>query len=128
RDAGLAQQPQDVHLTGYLSDEVLPAIYAGAQMFVYPSLYEGFGLPVLEAMASGVPVVTSNYTALPEVAGDAAVNVDPYNIDSIAAGIERLANDESLCRVLCEQGLSRASQFTWERAADQTWQVLEAAA
>jgi len=127
RDAGLSV-PSAVHLAGYLSDELLPTVYAGAEMFVYPSVYEGFGLPVLEAMASGVPVVTSNVASLPEVAGDAAVTVDPQDVESIAAGIERLASDGRLRAVLREKGLSRASRFTWQRAASQTWQLLEAAA
>jgi len=128
RDAGLAEPPRGVHLAGYLTDDVLPAVYAGAEMLVYPSVYEGFGLPVLEAMASGVPVVTSSVTALAEVAGDAAVTVDPLSVESIAAGIEKLTSETALRRALIEKGLSRARQFTWERAAAETWQVLEAAA
>jgi glycosyltransferase involved in cell wall biosynthesis len=128
RDAGLPEPPADVHLVGYLSDDLLPAVYAGARMFVYPSLYEGFGLPVLEAMASGVPVVTSDVTALPEVAGDAAVTVDPLSAESIAEGMERLAGNERLRAALVDRGLARASQFSWERAAKETWHVLEAAA
>jgi glycosyltransferase involved in cell wall biosynthesis len=128
RDAGFDQPPQDVHLAGYLTDELLPAVYAGAEMFVYPSVYEGFGLPVLEAMASGVPVITSNVTALPEVAGDSAMLVDPYNVESIAEAIERLAGDEELRIRLVQKGTSRAAAFSWDRTASQTWQVLEGAA
>jgi glycosyltransferase involved in cell wall biosynthesis len=127
RDVGLAEPPRGVHLAGYLTDDLLPAVYAGAEMFVYPSLYEGFGLPVLEAMASGVPVVTSNVTALPEVAADAAATVDPLSAESISRGIESLSGDTALRRALMEKGLSRVRQFTWDQAAAETWQVLEAA-
>jgi glycosyltransferase involved in cell wall biosynthesis len=128
RDIGLSKSPSGVHLAGYLDDELLPAVYAGAEFFVYPSIYEGFGLPVIEAMASGVPVLTSSVTALPEVAGDAAKFVDPLHIDSIAAGIEQLAHDEQLRSELRHKGLARAAQFDWERTAQETWQVLESAA
>jgi glycosyltransferase involved in cell wall biosynthesis len=128
RDVGLKETPPRVHLTGYLSDDWLPAVYAGAQMFVYPSIYEGFGLPLLEAMKSGVPVITSNVTSLPEIAGDAAHLVDPFDVSSIGAGIERLANDRELRAMLAERGLQRAAQFHWDRAAQETWQVLEGAA
>lgn len=128
RDAGMAEQPAGVHLMGYLSDEWLPAVYSGAEMFVYPSVYEGFGLPVLEAMQSGVPVVTSNVTALPEVAGAAAWLVDPLDVESIATGIERVATDSALVHDLKARGLKRAAQFTWDQAARETWQVLESAA
>ena len=128
REAGLAAPVSGVHLAGYLSDDVLPAVYAGARMFVYPSVYEGFGLPVLEAMASGVPVVTSNVTALREVAGDAALTVDPLHVDGIGCAIERLAADEELQSALRARGQARARQFSWDHAANQTWKVLEAAA
>jgi glycosyltransferase involved in cell wall biosynthesis len=89
-------------------------LYRLAGVFVFPSLYEGFGLPPLEAMASGTPVVTSNESSLPEVAGDAAVLVDPYHPESIADGIERVLCDHSLRRDLRAKGLLRARQFSWE--------------
>src|SRR4249920_2153485 len=89
-------------------------MYRLAGVFVFPSLYEGFGLPPLEAMASGTPVVTSNVSSLPEVAGDAAVLVDPYDPQSIAGGIERVLGDESVRRDLRAKGLARAKQFSWE--------------
>jgi glycosyltransferase involved in cell wall biosynthesis len=127
RDAGLAKPPNGVHLAGYLDDNALPAVYAGAQMFVYASIYEGFGLPVIEAMASGVPVITSQVTALPEVAGNAAMYVEPENIDSIETSIEQLANDHDLRADLSQKGIARAAQFDWNLTANQTWQVLEAA-
>lgn len=126
-DAGLPAPPPAVHLPGYLDDETLPAVYAGAEAFVFPSIYEGFGLPLLEAMASGTPVVCSNNTALPEVAGAAAVFVDAYDIESIAQGIRTLCEDESLRSRLRDAGLARAKDFTWERTTEATWQSLQAA-
>jgi glycosyltransferase involved in cell wall biosynthesis len=89
-------------------------MYRLAGVFVFPSLYEGFGLPPLEAMASGTPVVTSNVSSLPEVAGDAAVLVDPYDPAAIADGMYRVLTDESLRRGLRQRGVARASQFSWE--------------
>ncbi|NTW03942.1 MAG: glycosyltransferase family 4 protein, partial [Oscillochloris sp.] len=99
---GLAER---VHLSGYLPDEDLPALLSGALAFVFPSLYEGFGMPVLEAMACGTPVLTSTTTSLPEVAGNAALLVDPSDIDAIAAGIVRLASDPVLRAQLRARGL-----------------------
>ena len=103
-----------VRFLGYLPEETLAVMYRLAAVFVFPSLYEGFGLPPLEAMASGTPVVTSNVSSLPEVAGDAAILVDPYNPQAIADGIERVLCDESLRRELRMKGLARARQFSWE--------------
>jgi glycosyltransferase involved in cell wall biosynthesis len=128
RDVGLAVPPRSVHLAGYLDDTVLPAVYAAAEAFVYPSLYEGFGLPVLEAMACRTAVLTSNSTALADTAGDAALTVDPLDVDSLAAGIRRLMTDDSLRESLAARGASRARRFSWEETARRTWQVLEAAA
>jgi glycosyltransferase involved in cell wall biosynthesis len=126
-DLGLPTQPPGVHVSGYLSDELLPAVYAGAEFFIYPSIYEGFGLPVIEAMASGAPVITSGVTALPEVAGDAALYVDPWNVESISSAIERLAGDAALRSQLRQQGLQRAARFKWESTVAATWQAFEAA-
>jgi glycosyltransferase involved in cell wall biosynthesis len=112
-----------VHFTGYVADEDLPALYSLADLFVFPSLYEGFGLPVVEAMACGVPVVTSNNSCLPEIAGDAAVLVDPHDERDIANGMLRLLEDQDL-RVQCvNRGLERARMFSWETAARQTLQA-----
>ena len=105
---------KQVRFLGYLPDETLAILYRLAAVFVFPSLYEGFGLPPLEAMASGTPVVTSNVSSLPEVAGDAAVLVDPYHPEAIADGIERVLSDERLRRDLRARGLVRARQFSWE--------------
>ena len=103
-----------VRFLGYMPEETLAVMYRLAGVFVFPSLYEGFGLPPLEAMASGTPVVTSNVSSLPEVAGDAAVLVDPYDPTAIADGIERVLTDEGLRRELRTKGLARAKQFSWE--------------
>lgn len=103
-----------VRFLGYLPEETLAVMYRLAGVFVFPSLYEGFGLPPLEAMASGTPVVTSNVSSLPEVAGDAAQLVDPYDPDSIADGIYRVLSDVDLRRSLRQKGLVRARQFSWD--------------
>src|SRR5437867_7243951 len=103
-----------VRFLGYLPEATLAVMYRLAGVFVFPSLYEGFGLPPLEAMASGTPVVISNVSSLPEVAGDAAVLVDPYDPMAIADGIYRVLTDETLRRHLRKKGLARAGQFSWE--------------
>ena len=114
-----------VHFTGFAEEEDLPSLYNGADLFVFPSLYEGFGLPVLEAMACGTPVVTSNTTSLPEVAGDAALLVDPYNVEGIAAAMRCVLEDQHLARVLRARGLARAAEFSWERTARETVKVYQ---
>jgi glycosyltransferase involved in cell wall biosynthesis len=96
----------------------LPALYRQAVMLVYPSLYEGFGLPVLEAMACGTPVVTSNTTSLPEVAGDAALTVDPTHVEEITQAMARLLDDAFLRERLQQAGLERSKTFTWTRTAE----------
>lgn len=106
-----------------LPDESLPAIYSLADAFVLPSLAEGFGLPALEAMACGTPVVTSNTTSLPEVVGDAAITVDPYSIDDLAQAIRAVLTDEALSRTLRTKGLARSREFTWRRTAELTLQT-----
>ncbi|MBZ5559417.1 MAG: glycosyltransferase family 4 protein [Acidobacteriia bacterium] len=110
------QLHQHVRFLGYMPEETLAALYRLAGVFVFPSLYEGFGLPPLEAMASGTPVVTSNVSSLPEVAGDAAVLVDPYDPDAIADGIQRVLTDETLRADLKRKGLARAKQFSWDQS------------
>ncbi len=107
-------------MTGFVPDHELPLWYAAADLFVLPSLYEGFGLPVLEAMACGAVVVTSNVSSMPEVAGEAALHVDPQSVASIAEGIRRALGDEILRRDLRAKGLARAKTFTWERTAELT--------
>ena len=103
-----------VRFLGYLPEETLAVMYRLAGVFVFPSLYEGFGLPPLEAMASGTPVVTSNVSSLPEVAGDAAVLVDPYDASAIADGIHDVLTNETLRSTLRRKGLARAREFSWE--------------
>jgi len=109
--------------TGYVPDADLPALYAGADLFVYPSLYEGFGLPPLEAMACGTPVITSNSSSLPEVVGEAGVTVDPQDVDALAGAISDLLQNEARRLELSALGVARAAQFTWDRTARQTIEV-----
>jgi glycosyltransferase involved in cell wall biosynthesis len=113
-----------VRFTGYIADQDLPALLSGALAFVFPSLYEGFGMPLLEAMACGTPVLTSTTSALPEIAGDAALLVDPEDTTAIAAGLARLTSDTGLRADLRARGLARAAQFTWGRCAEETLAVL----
>lgn len=105
---------------GYVPDEDLPGLIQGARSVVYPSLYEGFGLPPLEAMAMGTPVLTSNTSSLPEVVGEAGLQVDPEDVESMAWAMERIGTDEALRQDLKVKGLQRAQRFTWDQAAQQT--------
>jgi glycosyltransferase involved in cell wall biosynthesis len=109
-----------VHWAGPIAEPALPAVYAGATLSVFPSLYEGFGLPVLEAMACGAPVVCSNASSLPEVAGDAALQVNPLDVDALAVAIARVLADEGLQQTLRTKGLAQAARFSWGRAARET--------
>ena len=114
-----------VILTGYVPETDLPALYSGAICFVYPSYFEGFGLPPLEAMKCGAPVIVGNQTSLPEVVGDAGLTVDPFDINSIAKAIEKLINDSVLRRELSVKGRSRAETFSWRKTAQQTLEIYE---
>lgn len=107
----------DTEILGWLDDDALADEYRRANVFAYPSIYEGFGLPVIEAMACGTPVVTSTGGSLPEVAGDAALLVDPYDVAALAAAIRRIAEDRPGAVALRARGLARAATFTWERSA-----------
>ncbi len=106
-----------VTITGFVDDRDLAPLYALATLLVYPSLYEGFGLPVAEAMACGTPVICSNASSLPEVAGDAALYFEPHDVDGMAQAMRRVLDDESLRRDLRSRGLAQVKQFSWERAA-----------
>jgi len=112
-----------VHFIGFADDADLPALYSAALITAVPSLYEGFGIPVLESMACGTPVVTSNVSSLPEVAGDAALTVNPTDLDAIVETLCRLIDDESLRADLIAKGIARAHSFTWDRAAEQLQQI-----
>ncbi len=114
-----------VRLLGFVDDADLPALYRNARLFVFPSFYEGFGLPVLEAMACGVPVVCSSASSLPEVAGDAALLVDPHDEEGLAAAMERALADETLRAEMRARGLQQAARFTWDRAARQLLSVFD---
>lgn len=116
---------QDVVWMGYVDREDLPILLNGADIFVLPSLYEGFGMPLLEAMACGIPVACSNVSSFPEVVGDAGLLFDPYNIDSIAAALYQGLTDEACRTSLISRGLRRAAQFSWETTARKTLAVLE---
>ena len=116
---------ESVVLTGYVPEADLPALYSGALCFVYPSFFEGFGLPPLEAMKCGTPVIVGNKTSLPEVVGDAGVTVDPFDTSSIAAAIESLINDSVLRRELSVKGRKRAETFDWLETARQTLAIYE---
>jgi alpha-1,3-rhamnosyl/mannosyltransferase len=122
-DASLRRHAALVRAVGYVPDEDLAALYAGAAVVAYPSLAEGFGLPVLEAMAAGAPVVTSDRSSLPEVGGDAARYVNPYDVDSIRDGLAAVLTDAGDMR---ERSRARAAQFSWQRTAQETLAALSA--
>ncbi|MBD3369583.1 glycosyltransferase [Candidatus Fermentibacteria bacterium] len=125
RQAGLAEK---VHITGYVEDEMIPALLSMADFLVYPSLYEGFGLPVIEAMACGTPVVCSNAASVPEVAGKAALLADPLSVEDMAVKLRRMALDDDLRSSLSDMGLKRADQFSWADTARRTIEVYRKAA
>jgi len=126
--AELEQSPvrESVILPGYVPDEHLPAVYAGAQALAFPSLYEGFGLPVLEAMACGTPVACSRTSSLPEVGGEAALYFDPVSADTIQETLRRLLSDAELSAKLATEGYEQAARFSWDRVADETEAVYKA--
>jgi glycosyltransferase involved in cell wall biosynthesis len=117
----------DIIFTGYLDDAAVAALYQACAVFIYPSLYEGFGLPLLEAMSFGAPVITSNTSSLPEVAGDAALLIDPLSIEQITDALKRILTDPNLSENLRMCGRKRASQFTWQRTALETLEAYKLA-
>jgi glycosyltransferase involved in cell wall biosynthesis len=126
RDIERSPRRQSIEVLGYVSDGGLARLYERASIFAFPSLDEGFGMPVLEAMARGVPVLTSNRSALPEVAGDAAVLVDPTDLDAITGGLIELAQNQDLRKQLAERGKTRAATFPWKTAVSKTWAAYRA--
>jgi glycosyltransferase involved in cell wall biosynthesis len=114
-----------VHFTGYVDDDDLPELYRSATAFLFPSLYEGFGLPPLEAMACGTPVITSDISSLPEVMGNAALMVDPLDVLSLSNAIKRVLSDPVLRQSMIGRGLTRANDFRWENSAEQTMSLYE---
>jgi glycosyltransferase involved in cell wall biosynthesis len=115
----------EVLFTGFVPDEDLPALYSAADLFVFPSLYEGFGLPPLEAMACGTPVVCSNTSSLPEIVGEAALTFDPLDAEEMSATIEEALDDAALREEMREKGLRQAAKFSWEKTAQETFQVYQ---
>ena len=115
----------DVIMTGHLSSEELSALLAGSLAMVYISLFEGFGIPIIEAMQAGVPVITSNVSSMPEVAGDAAILVDPTSTKEVADALELLYRNNDIRQELIAKGHQQAKLFTWDRTADRLWKVLE---
>ena len=115
----------EVIFTDYVSDEYLVKIYNAADLFVYPSLYEGFGLPPLEAMACACPVITSNTSSLPEVVGDAGIMIDPNDVDSLTESMLKILTDNQLREEMSRKSLERAKMFSWKKTARETWKVYE---
>ncbi|MBW9221790.1 glycosyltransferase family 4 protein [Methanothermococcus sp. SCGC AD-155-C09] len=114
---------KDVIFTGYVPDEDLPGLYNAADLFVYPSIYEGFGLPPLEAMACGTPVITSNTSSLPEVVGNAGIIIDPYDVDRLSRAMYEVLSNDGLREELRKKGLKRAKLFNWRKTAEETLKV-----
>lgn len=109
---------EEVLFIGFVSDDDMPTLYSGADLFVFPTLYEGFGIPIIEAQKCGTPVVTSNYSALPETAGNGAILVDPYDVESICAGMTRVLVDKDLSSYLINKGFENAEKFSWKKSAE----------
>ena len=125
RPVPLSASRRRTRFLGYVPDEDLPGLYSGASLFIMPSLFEGFGLTVLEAMACGVPVITSYAGGLPEVVGDAAIQIDPTSVEAMAEAMRTLLLDADLRGELKRKGLERAQQFSWERSAQAIWETLQ---
>ena len=114
-----------MRFTGYVDDADLPALYSSAEAFIYPSQYEGFGLPPLEAMACGTPVITSNTSSLPEVVGEAGFKLPPHDVEALTETMAKLLSDAAMSQHYKRAGLERAKLFSWERAARETQAVYD---
>lgn len=121
----IEQSKENIHYLGFISDDELAKVYNLASCFVFPSFYEGFGLPVLEAMACGAPVVCSNTTSLPEVGGDAVIYCNPHDIYDIKEKMKMVLNDKNIQQKMIEKGLKRVKQFTWEKSAYQHIEIFK---
>jgi len=119
-----ADLKQNIHFTGHLSLDELAIVMASASVFTFVPYFEGFGIPMVEAMQSGTPVLAGNLTSLPEIGGDAVLYCDPMNVDDIASNLSLIANDEALKRTYSDKGLERSKLFSWDRSAEQVWGVL----
>lgn len=116
---------QDIRFIGFVPDEEMPALYSAASLFVFPTLYEGFGIPVLEAQSCGTPVLTSDCSSLPEVGGAGAVYVDPYSEQAICDGLLKLVNNSRLCEQLIEKGYENVKRFSWQKSAELLEEIIE---
>jgi glycosyltransferase involved in cell wall biosynthesis len=125
REIDVLELKDDIHFTGWIEQEDLPALYLMADLFLFPSLYEGFGIPIIEAMACGCPVVTANTGACPEVAGYAAKLVDPKDVNDIADGVISILTNNILRKKMIERGLIEAKRFSWDKAARETLKMLQ---
>ena len=124
KEAQKSKRAKDIIFTGFINQKDKQYLYKLSDLFVYPSFYEGFGFPPLEAMACGVPTITSNISSLPETVGDAAIMIDPYNVDEIAWAMEMALTDDALRKKLKEKGIKQAEKFSWEKCARETLEVL----
>lgn len=125
RTIGNLNLADEVIFTEHVSGEQLAAYYSNAKCFVFPSVCEGFGFPPIEAMSCGCPVITSNVSSLPEVVGEAAIQIDPHDVDGLARAIQKLLTDENLRKKMIQEGFKQAQKFSWERAAQETLQVYQ---
>lgn len=127
REAALSgvKHRDDVRFIGFVPDEDMPALYSGAELFLFATLYEGFGVPVIEAQRCGVPVVTSSCSSLPEAAGDGAVYADPYDVESIAEAMQSVLEDKALAAELVEKGYANAKRFSWKKSAEMLNEIIE---
>ena len=114
-----------VQTSGFIQEEDLPRYYRGATAIVYISLYEGFGLPILEGMATGIPVITSDLSCMPEIAGGAALLVDPLDVGAISTAMSRIVEDADLRADLIDAGLTRADDFSWNQSAEKFWNIID---